>query len=402
LPAERPAAGRGRALVAVLLALGTVAVSPALARGAVGASEPRPLVALATPVATSISTSAGTWASLPMGHLDQPFNTFWQLFDLPSRGGAHWTDHAASLAVATNGGLVLATPGGSSLVVGIRPSNLLDFSPLVATTNGTAWSPVPPVSALDKRPDALAAGPGGDELALTSAAGAPQVQSLAAGRSAWRTLVTQASLAGSPAGRACGVTSLTAVAYGPAGAALVGAACDRPGVVGVFADTSGGWHLAGPALPAGSGQDQVEVVRLQQAGAGVAALLALSDSSSSRLVAAWSASAGTRWSTSPAITLTGSERLVSVGPAAGDGEFALVSDGSGHERAEVVGGPGARWQSLPPPPPTTATIAFGPHGRVDALAVDDTVLSDWTLAQTGHSWTRTEVIRVPIQFGSSG
>ncbi|HUZ20638.1 MAG TPA: hypothetical protein VMU75_08725 [Acidimicrobiales bacterium] len=398
----RHRAYRARALLAVLVLLVAGAAAAALGRGAVAASVPPARPLLEAPGATSISTAGGTWASLPMGHLDEPLGTFWQLFELPSRTGAHWTDRAASLAVATNGGLDLATPGGSSLVVGVRPSNRLDFSPLVATPNGTSWSPIPPASALGTGPDALAAAPGGRELALANGGRAPLVQALGGSGSAWHTLVTQASLAGSSAGRRCGVTALTAVAYGPTGAALVGAACDRPGVVGVFGDGPAGWHLAGPALPRDAGAARVEVVRLARAGTGVDVLLALSDRSSGRLLVAWSGLTQARWSTSPAIDLARSERLVSVGPAAGLGEFALVGDASGRERAEIVTGPGTPWQALPPPPAATATLAFGPRGRVDALAVNDTVLSDWTLAPTRHSWTRTAVVRVPIEFGSSG
>ena len=34
---------------------------------------------LPTPLATSLQTADGTWATIPMGRLDEPFNTFWQL-----------------------------------------------------------------------------------------------------------------------------------------------------------------------------------------------------------------------------------------------------------------------------------------------------------------------------------
>ncbi|HLH99529.1 MAG TPA: hypothetical protein VKV06_02005, partial [Acidimicrobiales bacterium] len=76
---------------------------------------------------------------MPMGRLDQPINTFWQLLHLP-RGGGRWSNQVEATATATNGGLVLA-PAGSSLLVGIRPSTRLRFTPLIATTDaGRHWA----------------------------------------------------------------------------------------------------------------------------------------------------------------------------------------------------------------------------------------------------------------------
>ena len=76
-------------------------------------------------LATSVQTSAGTWATVPMGHLDQPLNTFWQLF-FRARGTSSWSNATSTLALATNGGLIIATPDGQSVEVGIRPAKSLD------------------------------------------------------------------------------------------------------------------------------------------------------------------------------------------------------------------------------------------------------------------------------------
>ena len=122
--------------------LDSLAAAPRLARAPrlAPASSRR----IATSLATSIETSAGTWAVVPMGHLDQPLNTFWQLF-FRAKGATRWSDYASALAVATNGGLLVATPNGRSLVVGIRPANLLDYSPLLVTANnGRTWIPASP------------------------------------------------------------------------------------------------------------------------------------------------------------------------------------------------------------------------------------------------------------------
>src|SRR5260370_9239641 len=64
----------------------------------------------------------------------------------------------------------------------------------------------------------------------------------------WSALTDQRSLAGSLAGARCGIRALTAVAFSQQGAPLIGASCDRPGTVGIFAPGGGGRPPAGPPL----------------------------------------------------------------------------------------------------------------------------------------------------------
>ncbi|MGH9028399.1 MAG: hypothetical protein ACRDV4_02120, partial [Acidimicrobiales bacterium] len=71
------------ALVVVGLGIGSCS---APARSSEGASAAR-AASLPDPLATSIDTGSGEWVTLPMGHLDQPLNTFWQLFFKPFGSG---------------------------------------------------------------------------------------------------------------------------------------------------------------------------------------------------------------------------------------------------------------------------------------------------------------------------
>ena len=48
-----------------------------------------------TPLATSLESAGATWATIPMGNLDQPLNTFWQLFELP-QGATRWSNQVQS------------------------------------------------------------------------------------------------------------------------------------------------------------------------------------------------------------------------------------------------------------------------------------------------------------------
>lgn len=86
----------------------------------------------------------------------------------------------------------------------------------------------------------------------------------------------------------------------------------------------------------------------------------------------------------------------SFGPT---GAAAVVLSGN---RAASVAGAGAAWRALPALPPGTATLAPGPAGGYDALAVHRTKLTVWQLAPGARAWAATQVINVPIQFGSSG
>jgi len=80
--------------------------------------------------------------------------------------------------------------------------------------------------------------------------------------------------------------------------------------------------------------------------------------------------------------------------------YRLVNDPGGNH-GETLAGPGASWRSLPALPPGTATLAPGPAGGLDALAVDRTRLTVWQLAPGSAAWAKAQTINVPVQFGSS-
>jgi len=381
------------------------AVVMAMATGACGSATPtRDGAATPAPVspslATSVETTAGSWAVLPMGHLDQPLNTFWQLF-FRRRGASAWSDLASDLAVATNGGLVLATSSQKDLAVGVRPANLLEFSPLLVTSDaGHSWTPANPVAALANQPDSLAIGTGGGALALTTTANGEQEVLESPGQlTDWHELTTSTQLGASAGGRSCGLGSLTAVGMGAA-TPLVAASCRRPGIVGIFSEAQTGWELAGPTLSPSLGAGSVDVIGLLPTAGGVCALLVVSIGHTTGLLAAWRSGGGTAWTTSSVLAL-GSRQVESFGPDGGAGFFLLAASEGGPDSVEVMSGPGASWRGLPSPPVHTETLVFAPTGRVDALAADDTIFTDWTLQAASASWSRSQVVNVPVQFGSS-
>jgi hypothetical protein len=354
---------------------------------------PPSMVVRTAPLATSLITTQGAWAIAVMGGSASSDNNFWQLFVRPA-GASRWS-LVTPPAVADNGGLVAADgTGGTSLLVGFRPSQGLAFSPLAMSIDtGKNWTPGLLDAALADVPDALAVGASGRVLALLhdgSIEMAPTPATAAAGQ--WSRLTTLAALAASAPGRSCELVALNAVSFGHNGIPMAAGSCLRPGVAGVFAENGGTWQAAGPALPAGFGGDQVQVLGLatpvlaNTGGGDVALLLAGKD-----LLAAWWD--GTRWTVSASVPAAGGI----TGSGFGSGGSLWVLFGGG--RAETIAGAGGPWRALPHAPAGTVTLAPGAGGGYDALAASGSALTVWRLASA--AWAKVQVIRVPIEYGSS-
>ncbi|HMK97793.1 MAG TPA: hypothetical protein VK425_09630 [Acidimicrobiales bacterium] len=347
-------------------------------------------------MATSVQTSDGTWATVPMGRLDEPLNTFWQLFYRPA-GSASWSDQVEATATATNGGLVLAATG-TSLLVGVRPSVNLTFTPMISTSNGgRSWSDGLVTATLAARPDALAIA-GTEALALVGSRTGPRVLAASRGISTWRSLVTRGALAGGAGGKACGLGAITAVGYLGA-RPLLGGSCANSGIVGLFAQAVGGWRLVGPVLPRPLDRGQAEVLALQTFGARALALIAVVTGRSTNLAVARSSASG--WSASPPLAVADNEQVASFGPAGPGGFFALLQEPSGADRLAVSGRRGGPWQQLPAPPPGAATVAFNADGPTNALVAQGTRFSVWSLRPGSQIWAKAQVTDVPVQYGSS-
>jgi hypothetical protein len=346
-------------------------------------------------LSTSLVTTTGTWAVAVMGGSAAEHNNFWQLFVRPAASDK-WR-LATPPGVASNGGLVVASPGAGSLVTGFRPSQDLSFSPLATThDNGSAWTPGLLDAALADVPDALAAAPGGAHLLALLASGGAELSG--PGGTGWAKLATRQTLAASAAGRRCGPARLTAAAFSPAGTPLLAASCTHPGTAGIFAYTSGTWRLAGPTLPATYAHQDISVLRLTTTAGTTTALLATGTGSGAQLLAAWS-TGGSRahWALSQPLPLHGA-KPTSASPGPGH-TVAVVLTGN---HAQAITGPAGTWQALPALPPGTATLAPEPAGGWDALAVHSTRLTIWQLRPGRTAWAAIQTISVFIQFGSSG
>jgi hypothetical protein len=391
--------GRITALSAAALAAATAVAGCGAAASTSASSSPASSSAAALSAMTSVVTADGGWAVVPMGGTGP--NLFWQLFSLSGAGGqgGQWVLNTPP-DVATNGAIILAPRDGQgsdagTLLVGIRPSIDLSFSPfLQASDQGKTWTSLPPGAGLANVADSLAASADGQLLALGADG---KVSDLSPSATGWSSLTSEKSLAAMPADGACGLVSLTAVAYTAAGAPLAGGACAKAGVAGIFAYSGGAWHLTGPS-PAGplAGQ-RIRVLRLTRTGSTDAALLEAGSGSSAVLAAAWTADGGARWTVSPALPLRGAQpQSASFGAA---GAVGVTLSGN---RADVIEGPGASWQALPAlPAGRSVTLAMPAAGTVEALAAGGGTLTVSRTAPGGSRWSTAQVVKVPIQYGSS-
>jgi hypothetical protein len=382
--------GRLAPLAALAIAAAVAGCSSAAASGAHSASARgagRPDVTAAGPglsMVSSMATTGATWVTVPMGAAAGP-NEFWQLFARPA-GSPSWRLQTPP-GIATNGALVLAG-AGATLTAGIRPSIDLTFSPVTSTADaGQSWTTSAPQTGLADHPDALAAAPSGQLIADGQDG---QIDVLAPGGSSWAGLISRKAL--STVG-GCGLTSVSAVAYTPAGAPLVAGTCRAAGTAGVLVKSAAGWQLAGLKVPAALGGGPVQVLRLTRTGSGDVAVLR----AGTGLVVAWSGD-GSHWALSRVLNTAGAEPAsVSFGFR---NSVAVELTGG---RAQTVSGPGGAWTALPALPPVAAghsvALALPAGGGTEALAADAGIMTVYRLA--GAHWAKAQTIRVPIQYGSS-
>jgi len=351
------------------------------------------------PPAQAVPGSGGTWATLAMGHLGDPLNTFGELFYRPgaaSGGGGGWT-LATPPGVASNGGIMIAANPDGGLTAGFGVSLDLRFSPLADTTDtGTSWSGgILPV-ALAAVPDALAAsGPSG-RLALAAAppVGPGAVLASSGDLSTWSRVTSSAAVAAA-SGTGCGLGRLSAVTITPTGDDLVAGDCVGGGRAAIFRVGTGGRPSTpvaiGPSLPAPTA-GSVRVDRMVATATGVAALVSSGSGPHGRVYLTSTSDGGATWTVSAAYATGRTVRSAAVTPAGG---FAVLFGGGD----AAVAAPGAPWRTLAPPPVGTAVLAALPDGSIEALAPTDVQVDVHLLGPTG--WRRVQQLDVPVQFGST-
>ena len=348
------------------------------------------------PLTSSSADQTGTWATVALGNLNDPLNTFWQLFFL-SASSSEW-ELATPPGVASNGGLVATVSPSGTVTAGFEPALDLRFSPLAQSADqGATWAPGVLPGGLALVADSLAASSGHQELALLRSGGGEVVTS-SGDLTNWTTVASTRGLAADNSTAGCGVEALTAVAFGASGEDVVGAACAHGAEPGIFDLVNGNWRSVGPTLP-DSTAGPSQVLRLVATPSGVTALASAGEGSARRLFALWSADGLKSWSVSAPLPLKGGS-LTSTGVTPTGGLAVAIKSADGTRSAWVISSPGNQWQKLAPPPAGTSAVVATPSGGFDALIENQSTLEVDELGSGG--WHRIQALAVPIQYGSSG
>jgi len=344
----------------------------------------------------SLIAGADSWVSVPMGHLSDPLNIFWQLLSRRGEAG-HWT-LVTPPGVASNGGIALAASPGSVLA-SIAGSGSLRFSVLASTTDGGAsWSPGLAPGEIPILPSALGMSDGRTLAVLSAGRGSISVSS---GKlKVWRTLVTGAYLARSPAAASCDIGRLTAVTALAGGATIIGTSCRGKGA-GIFELSTGmAIRSVGPPSPDGVTS---ELLRLDVTGTTLHALIWQAGQNGESLVNAQAPIIGGlrptigHWSTLQPLFL-GQSKVIGTAETA-SGTALVLRTLHGAQMASSLNAAG-RWTELPVLPRDTRALSFGPAGQIDAFVVKGAVLRVEVEGPTG--WRLSQQIDVPIEYGSSG
>jgi len=395
---------RGRTLLTSFLVAGLVVVLVVVLERP---STPQPSSGQSTSSMTLPLTSASSSTSessvvLAMGHLDDPTNTFWELF-VRSASDSSWRLRTPP-GVADNGGLILATSAVGSFTAGILPSLHLTFSPLAQSmSGGQAWSPGHFPTGLAVAPNALASASSGALFAVGSNDGGSLYASEGIA-SSWKRVITSRSLASSVKG--CTVRSITAVTLSSSGKPILGLSCSSGARLGVVTASqappaTGSWRTIGPSL--GGDPGVTSVLRLEATADGITGLATItSKTHTESLVAVWGQGAAPLWEQSQRRALPAGWAIAStsVGPSGQDQQVAaLLRSGAKRQIVEVDRGSKA-WSELPSPPANTEAITTL-ASEIDAFVVSGSRLSIWTLPKGASTWHKAEGVVVPLQYGSS-
>jgi hypothetical protein len=387
------ASRRPRILVATSFAAITVL---SLAVGAPAASTVQ-LRNVQTPDVTSISNGDTSLAVVVMGRNDGHNDLFPQLFSSTLKA-PRWT-LATPQGVADNGGVFIGAGVDGDVLAGIGPSQDLAFSPLAYSANsGRSWVSGGLEAGLARVPSAIAIGPAQSAAVLVATGGSRTVLKRTGSLEQWSPLVTAKALAALEPN--CGLTSLNAVDITTNGHYLLGASCERSGTIGVFENVGGHWTAATASVPSGLAGAAFETIRLTTNGSVTDAIFAARSSKSTQIVAGWSTGASGKWTLSPSLGLDAASDVVASGAGPGDAEFALIRSGT-KLVASLIDGPTGAWQRIASLPSGTQTVALEPDGTLDALVVHISALTIWHQQHVGSSFTKSQTINVPIQYGSS-
>ena len=352
----------------------------------------------ALPVAGGVLDGSTAMAVLPLGHLEDPSNPFYETFI--QNGSGSWSLSTPE-GTATNGGIVLASPArGAGAVLSYLNLRLAAGFDLVAGQQTGAGEVLPLLAPV---PSSLSVDPLTGAVAVLTEQGEVLTASSLAGP--FHQLLSERSLAASSSDQTCGLQRLTALSFTSDGALALGGQCSRAGSSGIFLSTSAAAPSFRALLEPGAGPSTVIRLDLGSGGQLLDGLVLSSGGRSSLRavsVAAPSDSPSASWSR-PVELLAGEQLRASAGAplgAAGPTEIATLAGPSAVRVLALVATPSVAVQQGPALPLSTAAALLGADGRLTAIEVTGGGTVHLEVLD-GAGWSASQVIRVEVPYGSS-
>ena len=354
------------------------------------------------PLPSSIVSGGVTYLTLPMGHLQSPANTFWQLFS-QSGGPGTLRDETTALAVATNGPIILASVPANPPLVAIDPSNDLRYSALLSLAK--SWQPVAPVlsavRSLARSGSSIAAitlqgGTSSFALSTNSTSTFSNVISVRSGE-----IITP--LGARANFGSCKPLALVAVGALSPQSYAIGDECTGVGSSPIAIYTAHGWHLPrlleGADGPGSLLAHRYTVLALMTTVLGTEGLVEFSTATGevvSRFsLTATSMTVGRSAHLAPGATVAGQGTLA-------DGSLWILTRSDNHEVGTIFRSNGSAL-TTPVLDATEAALAEAPTGSIEAVEVTrgGNAVAELTLSSADR-WQLARSIYLTIPYGSSG
>ena len=346
---------------------------------------------------SSTSTPSGNFATLAMGHIGDPLETFWQLF-VQRTGSRSFLDESVALAIATNGGLLLGPGDPHQMSVAARPSVKLQFTP-VLTQRGTTtdWTPGAP---LPGAATAFATKSGALIAIVGSGASASLVEASRSG-SGWHTIATLKTLEHLTPLARCGPIALTAAAFGPSGDPMIGLACAKDSSSGLYELHAGVWRSIAPSTSMAQGTDSV-LYLTSNAGA-TTGIICVTAGDERHLYGL--SSSPTKFEVTSLGLVRGPLSITGMGSTPQGGAWITYNSSPSIVNGFFVTAPGVRSRAIPAITSQAASLLVLSNGTIESLSLAEAG-NGMRLAQltgsTAPTWKTLKLATIAIPYGASG
>jgi hypothetical protein len=333
-----------------------------------------------------------------MGHLSDPLNTFWQIFAKPVASGS-FTAQTVALAVGTDGGILLGSNDAPTIELAARPSVKLAFTPVLELTGKSlaSWTPVAPltnsISALDQHQ--------GSTVAIIGPRSGPTLVESAHPGANWHTLVTLGRLQHSASLSGCAPSAMTAAAFDSDGDPVVGLACTKSSMFGLYRLRGGSWQQMSTGKTMVPGMSSVLYLTSNHGTLTGIVCVALRGQEHLYTI---SIGTGTMEISSLGV-IHGPLLTTGMGATPGGGAWITYTKSPRVVSGFVTLSPNATPLTIPNIDSRVVTLSVASNGTINALSLGSSGDALQTASLTNsptRTWTKAKLTQLAIPYGSSG